>query len=223
MDQTASLPTAADMLDSETNPEAQEDRRCKTVVLADITPQDAGLSALARLEALSSLVQREATRDDPPPSGAPSTHVPARSEESLDDYMKLFMERMTGKKVEVESPVQPAQPLPTSAPVEEVRQPTRAPENSASLCQMRDLANASSRNAMQVHECRQLSGSVLATFLAAATASLASSGLAVMSAMHGSAWWQAGSLALLVAALALAWKCWSTSRKSLLDVCRVAA
>ena len=210
--QTVRFPIAAGPLDLESNPEAGEENPNQTVVLSGIPAKDAGNSALAQLDALSSLVHREARENGDAPS-EPSDGP----EESLDDYMKQFMERMTGKKVEVVSPVQTVQPAPTAAPPVEARQPARAPECSASLDRMRHLANASTRSAIQVHQCRQISSSTLAAFLQAAAASLASSGLAVMGAATGSVWWQVGSLGLLVAALTLSWRFWSTSRKNFQD------
>ena len=199
-------------LDLETNPEEQ-DLPSHTVVLTGASAEDTGSSALAQLDALSSLVHREARQDDRRP-GASGEHPAEGQEESLDDYMKQFMERLMGKKMEVAAPAPTVQPLPTVAPPVEVRQPARAPECSASLYRMRDLANASTRSAIHVHQCHQLSSSTLVTFLPAAVASLASSASAAISAATGSAWWQAGSAALLLTALAFAWRFWTTSRRN---------
>jgi len=207
--QTVRFPIAAGPLDLETDPDAQEENTSQTVVLTGIPAKDTGASALAQLDALSSLVNREARQ-----AGASSDHSLEGSEESLDDYMKQFMERMTGKKAEVVTFAQPVQPERAAPPSAEVRQPARAPECSESLDRMRHLANASTRSAIQLHQCRQISSSTLAAFLPAAAASLASSSLAVMGMVTGSAWWQAGSWALLIAALALSWRFWATSRKS---------
>ncbi len=207
------FPDAAATQVLETSPEAL-DNLSQTVVFSDILAKDAGTSVLAKLDALSSLVNHEARPEGRQPGEATIADSPEESED-LDDYVKQFMERMTGKKEEVILPAQPVQLLPTAAPAD-ARQPARAPECSESLLRMRDLANASSRSAMHAHQCRQLSSDTLATFLPAAVASLASSGLAVVSAATGSAWWQAGSVVLLVSALALGWRFWTNSRQHLL-------
>ncbi len=220
--QTILFSKSAPPPDCETNPVKQEEKPAQTVVYSDIPVpvKDAGSAALARLDAISSLVKHEATQDHRQPNRESSVRgANEGSEESLDDYMKLFMERLTGKKAEPAAPAQPVQSVPTikSVPVAEspveARQPTRAPECSESLSRMRDLANSNSRNAIDVHRCRRLSSNVLASFLPAAAASLTSSGMTVAGAMTGSAWWYAGSAALLVVALVLAWRCWSISRK----------
>ena len=214
--QTFRLPKSVNPLDSESDPIDQEDRCDQTVVLADFRAKDAGITALTQLDPLSSFVQQEAVRDDRLPGGARGEHSTEGAEEALDDYMKQFMERVTGRKPEVAEPAQPEQPaLPSptyKAPVE-VRQPARAPENSVSLDRMRDVANATSRSALQVHESRQYSNSTTTTFLPAAAASVASTGMALLGVVTGSGWWQTGAVVLLAAALTLSWRFWMTSRK----------
>jgi len=220
--QPAPYPKSSNPLDLESDPVDQQERPGQTVVLADIRAKDAGNTALAQLEALSSLVQQEAVREDHRPVGARGDFGAEKGEEALDDYMKLFMERVTGRKAEVVEPVQPAQPalpLPVDEPVMEVRQPARAPENSASLDRMRDVANATSRSALQVHEHRQYSNHTTTIFLPAALASLASTVMAVLGAATGSGWCQAGAVGLLAVALVFGWQFWKSSRKLYQGAC----
>ncbi len=219
--QPAPYPKSSHPLDLESDPIDQEERPGQTVVFADIRAKGTGNTALAQLEALSSLVQQEAVREDRSP-GARGDHGAEKGEEALDDYMKLFMERVTGRKAEVVEPALPAQPvlpLPVDEPVMEVRQPARAPENSASLDRMRDVANATSRSALQVHEHRQYSNHTTTIFLPAAVASLASTVLAVLGAATGSGWCQAGAVALLAVALIFGWQFWKSSRKLYQGAC----
>ncbi len=220
--QTFRLPKSANPMNLESDPVDQEERPGQTVVLADIRAKDAGNTALSQLEALSSLVQQEAVREDRRPVGARGEHGAEGAEEALDDYMKLFMERVTGRKSEVVEPAkpeQPVRPLPANEPATEVRQPARAPENSASLDRMRDVANATSRSALQVHEHRQYSNHTTTIFLPAAVASLVSTAMAVLGAATGSGWCQAGAVALLGVALALGWRFWMSSRKLYQGAC----
>jgi hypothetical protein len=132
--------------------------------------------------------------------------------------MKNFMERMTGRKSEAPAPAQSVQAAPPPPPTvvsTEARQAARAPECSTLLREMRALANANSRNAIQAHQDRQLSSNILETFLPAAMASVASTGLAVAGAATGSAWSLTISAVLLVVAVALSWRLWTTCREHL--------
>lgn len=179
----------------------------QTIPIASVLPTEAASAALTQLDALDSLVQQGTSGD-----------APEESDESLDDYMKNFLERMTGKKAESPAPPQPVQPTPPTPPTvvsTEPRQPTRTPECPTLLRQMRALALANSRNAIDAHQNRQLSSNILETFLPAAMASVASTGLAVAGAATGSAWSQTLSAALLVVALALSWRLWTTCREHL--------
>ncbi len=211
--QTIPFPNPAVPLRPETHPEAQGDSQSKTIVLSDLPKEDVGNSALAQLEALNSLVQTE-ERDDRRQGDAESSGMSVEADEPLDEYLKRFMERMTGRReedaVSPSQPVHPVQPLPIFTPVAEPRQASRAPESSVSLHQMRDLANASTRDAFDTHQRRQFDSNVTVTFLPAAVASLTSSCLAGLSVAVGSHW-HVGSMCLLVIALALAWRFWAVS------------
>jgi hypothetical protein len=212
--QTASLLKITPSAHLGNYPEVQADSASRTVQLSDISQEDVGSSALAQLDALHALVEKEQPEGRRVGS-ASSSHATEGSEEALDDYMKRFMERMTGRKEEVVAPsVQSEEPLPSVASTVEVRQPARAPENSASLLQMRDVANASSRSAINIHQRRQLASSTFTAFLPAAAVSVTSTGLAILALVTGLNW-QAGSVTLLVVALALAWRFWTVSRKLL--------
>lgn len=203
--QTVPFPLPEDL---ESEPEAQ-DSPSRTVTMSDLM-KDVGNSALAKLDALHSLVQQEGKVDG---RGSTSPHTSEAAEEQLDDYMKRFMERMTGRKEEEPfAPVQPAQPAPEAAPPPVARQPTRAPESSESLHQMRDLANENSRSALISHQRRLLNSNILVSFVPAAAASLASSGVAVLVLATGLRW-QLGSAALLAVAFVLGFKFWSVSRR----------
>src|SRR5689334_4600178 len=94
--QSTPHPKSSDLLDSESDPIDQEERPGQTVAFADIRAEETGNTALARLDALSSLVQQEAVREDRRPVGARGEHASEGAEEALDDYMKMFMERVTG-------------------------------------------------------------------------------------------------------------------------------
>jgi hypothetical protein len=222
--ETIPLPIPPDNFDLEANPREPEVRDGQTVVLADLHAKesgdadsnnsDTGNTVLTQLDNLRALVQEEAARE------MRGTHGPAREsvsegpEEALDDYMKQFMERLTGKKpVAAAQPVQTAESLPTVQPLVEVRQPARAPEDSASLDRMRDVANANSRGALEIHRYRQCSSRIVASFLPAAAASLASTAMAVIGAANGSIWCQTGALGLLAVALTFAGRFWMLRRK----------
>lgn len=227
--ETILLPIPPDNLDLEANPGEREVRDGQTVVLADLHAKlsdntdsgdtdsdnsDTGNTVLTQLDNLRALVQEEAAREVRGTHGTASESVSEGPEEALDDYMKQFMERLTGKKpVAAAQPVQTAEPLLTVQTPAEVRQPTRAPEDSASLDRMRDVANATSRGALETHRYRQCSSRIVATFLPAAAASLASTTMAVIGVANGSIWWQAGALGLLAVALAFAGKFWMLRRK----------
>jgi hypothetical protein len=217
--QTIPFPDTAAIPRKETNSDAQQDAPSKTIVLADIFKKDVGSSALAQLDALHSLVQEE-KRDDRRHGSAQSEHTSEESDEALDDYMKRFMERMTGRREEdvvvPAQPVQPVQSAPIATTIAEPRQATRAPESAVSLLQMRDLANASTRSAIDSHQRRLLHSNITVAFLPAAAASLTSSCLALFSVAVG-LHWHAGSVCLLVVALALAWRFWAVSRRLLQD------
>lgn len=212
--QTASLLKDTHTSNLDNDPDMHRDSGSQTVPLSAITNEDVGNAAIAQLDALHALVEKERPESRRVGS-APSSHATEGSEEALDDYMKRFMERMTGKKeVLAAPPEQSEEPLPSVASPAEVRQPARAPENSASLLQMRDVANASSRSAINIHQRRQLASSTFTAFLPAAAVSVTSSGLAVLALVTGLNW-QTGSVTLLVVALALAWRFWAVSRKLL--------
>ena len=198
----------------ETNPDALTDSLSNTILLPDTLKNDVGNSTLAQLDALDSLVQQEGRGERL--HGA--SHTSDESDELLDDYMKRFMERMTGRREEeVVAPAQPVQPSPTITPVAETRQASRAPESSVSLHQMRVLANASARSALDSHQRHQLNSNITLTFLPAAAASLTSSGLAVLCVVTGLHWHVGSAACLLVAALALAWRFRAISGKLLQD------
>jgi hypothetical protein len=204
--QTVPFPLANSPEDLEAGEDSQTSPS-RTVMMSDLK-KDIANSALANLDALHSLVQQEGDG-----RGAAGGHPSEVAEEQLDDYMKRFMERMTGRKEEpAVAPAQPAQPLPVAAPAPIVRQPTRAPESSESLLQMRDLANENSRSAINSHQRRQLNSNILLTFVPAAAASLASSGVAVLVVVTGLRW-QTASVALMAVALGLAWRFWTVSRR----------
>ncbi|MFN0017764.1 MAG: hypothetical protein ACKVP0_05850 [Pirellulaceae bacterium] len=220
--QTTPYSVSSNPLDLESDTIDQEECSGQTVVLAGIRAKDTGNTALTQLDALSSLVQQEAVRDDRRPAGSRGEHGADGAEEALDDYMKLFMERVTGRKSEVvepAQPVQPALPSPTNEATAEVRLPARAPENSASLDRMRDVANATSRSALQVHAHRQYSNHTTTIFFPAALASLASTVMAVLGAATGSGWCQAGAVGLLAVALVFGWQFWKSSRKLYQGAC----
>ena len=212
--QTVPFTKGVASLNLENHRDEQPDSHSSTVMLSDTLKKDVGNSALAQLDALHSLVEKEKP-DHRRVGGTPGSHAADGSDEPLDEYMKRFMERMTGRKEEVvASPAQPEEPLPSVAPTVEARQPARAPENSASLLQMRELANASSRSALNTHQSRQLASSTFVTFLPAAAVSVTSTGLAMLAMVTGLNW-QAGSVTLLVVALALAWRFWTVSHRLL--------
>ena len=212
--QTVPFTKGAPSLNLENDPEGELDSHSRTIQLSDIPKEDVGNSALAQLEALHALVEKERP-ENRRGGNSPSTHAVEGSEEALDDYMKRFMERMTGRKEEVvTAPVQSEEPLQSVAPLMEARQPARAPENSASLLQMRELANASSRSALNIHQSRQLASSTFLTFLPAAAVSVTSTGLAIL-AMATGVNWLAGSVTLLVVAMVLTWRFRIVSRQLL--------
>jgi len=172
-------------------------------------------SAVDQLDATHSLVEKQ-NKADGCPRGATSALAEEAADEQLDSYMKRFMERMTGPQaVEPPASVEVVQPFVSPSPP--ARQPARAPENSASLHQMRDLANENFRNSIVSDRRREIGSSILVTFTLAAVASIASSCLAVAAILNGM-YWQTGSLVLLAVALGLGCRYWRVSRRLIQDV-----
>jgi len=170
-------------------------------------------SAVDQLDAIQSLVEQQ-NKADQAPRGSTAEEA---ADEQLDSYMKQFMERMTGHKEAEHIPViQAVQPLPTVSPPPR-RQPARAPENYASIHQMRDLANENSRSAIISHHRREVSSNILMAFVPAMVASIASSCLAGVTIMNG-IHWQTWSLVLLTVALGLGCRYWWVSQRLIRDV-----
>jgi len=199
--------------DLEASSAVKRDSMSQTMMMSEIRKEIAS-SAVDQIDAIQSLVEQQ-NKADHAPRG---TTAEEAADEQLDSYMKQFMERMTGRKEAEPIPViRSVQSLPTVSPPPPPRQPARPPENSASLHQMRDVANENSRSAISSHRRREFGSNILLTFVPAAVASVMSSCLAAVSIMNGMHW-ETWSLVLLTAALGLGCRYWWVSRRLIRDV-----
>jgi len=168
-------------------------------------------AALAGLDQISAVVERELARSS---QSAPSAESDGEDAESLESYLGRFMERMTGNKPQPASATSTG-PAATQQTAEAIRQAFQSakqapretlppPECREQLAALRVLANQNAHNALILHACRGLKVRARVMFVAAVVVSLFSCVLAALAILGNSFWAQIGSAAAGALALVLA-------------------
>jgi len=173
--------------------------QAETSTIPFSSENDPAARVVEQLEGLTSALQaesksRQAARPEPAPSdnsvvassGSDSVGSDSVGEECLESYLRNYVKQLTGKtqeaapstpeaareKQEAPRPVASGQPNTR-------REPTPAPELRDQLAALRELANASAREAVAASSQVQLVVTTRQAFLQAKAAALASSALAV--------------------------------------------
>jgi hypothetical protein len=163
--------------------------------------------------------QAPASPTPPPPPAAAASPTPSTTvrheDEALQNYMDQFLERITGKKKELDPQSAAAVAIAAetaaaaaeaAAEAEKPREIKRPPESALDLSKMREVANHSARQALGLHDGRRLAGNVRQTFLIALILSLMSSLLAAVTLLVGSSWTWILALSILPLALFMTWR-----------------